>query len=144
MTPRLGAVVAWLLTFSMNGLWIWALVSGRFMDSMQAFLTAEEQQAAQATIVVTYLAMVGIVAVTLAYATVGLLLAWRPGGGRVGAILLAGGVVFTAVPFGYIVGGVMVLENPPRPSRKRPVPDRPGDLRPRILDDPPARGAHVS
>lgn len=112
MTRRIGAVVAWLLTFSMNALWIWALVSGRFMESMYALLPAEEQRAAQATIVVTYLAMAGIVAVTLAYATVGLLLSWRSGGGRIGSILLAGAATFAAVPFGYIVGGTMVLRDP--------------------------------
>jgi hypothetical protein len=112
MTPRLGAVVVWLLTLSMNGLWIWALVSGRFMDSMYALLSVEERQVAQDTLVVTYLAMAGIVAVTLAYATVGLLLSWRSGGGRIGWILLVGAATFAAVPFGYIVGGTMVLRDP--------------------------------
>ncbi len=112
MTRRMAIVAAWLLTVSMNVLWVRALVLGAFMDSMSALLPADEQRAAQGTLVVTYLAMAGIVAVTLAYATVGLLLAWRAGGGRVGAILLAGSIVFTAVPFGYIVGGVMVLQHP--------------------------------
>ena len=112
MTRRAVALTAWLLTVSMNALWTWELVSGAFMESMAALLSADEQRAAQQTVAVTYLAMTGIVAVTMAYSTVGLLLAWRPGGGRVGAILLAGSVVFTAVPFGYVVGGRMVLQNP--------------------------------
>jgi hypothetical protein len=112
MTRRVVAIAAWLLTASMNVLWARALMLGAFMDSMSALLPADEARAAENTIVVSYLAMAGIVAVTLAYATVGLLLAWRPGGGRVGAILLVGSVTFTAVPFGYIVGGIMVLQNP--------------------------------
>jgi hypothetical protein len=116
VTRRVAAVTAWLLTLSITTLWVWALVSGGFMDSMYALLPADERQLAQATIVVTYLAMAGIVAVTLAYATVGVLLAWRRGGGRVGVILLAGGLTFAAVPFGYIVGGVMVLRNPLDPT----------------------------
>ena len=40
----------------------------------------------------TYAALTGILVVTFAYATVGLLLALRPGGGRMGAILLVGSV----------------------------------------------------
>ena len=112
MKRRIVAVAAWLLTVLMNALMIWALISGRFMDTMYGYLSADEQIAARATIVVTYLAMAGIVAVTLAYATVGVLLGWRPGGRRVGAILLAAGFTFTAVPFGYIVGGLMVVHDP--------------------------------
>lgn len=105
MTRRVVAITAWLTVAAMNALWAWALASGVVMEAMYALLTADERRAAQATVVVTYLALAGIVAVTVAYATVGLLLASRPGGGRVGAILLAGSVAFTAVPFGYIVGG---------------------------------------
>jgi hypothetical protein len=112
MTRRIVAVSAWLLTVSMNALVVWALVAGRFMETMYALIPADEQQAVEGTIVAIYLAEAGIVAVTLAYATVGLLLSWRPGGGRVGAILLAGAVTFAAVPFGYVVGGVMAVNNP--------------------------------
>jgi len=113
MTRRIVAVLAWLITVSMDALVIWALVDGTFLGSMLASLPAEEQRAlAQGMIAVTYSAMAGIIAVTLAYATVGLLLAPRRGGGRVGAIVLAGGATFAAVPFGYIVGGTLVLREP--------------------------------
>jgi hypothetical protein len=56
--------------------------------------------------------MTGILVVTVAYSTVGLLLALRPGGGRMGAILLVGSAVFAAVPFGYAFAGTMALQNP--------------------------------
>ena len=105
---------AWLIVVGMDAYWAGTLVMGSFLEAMNAYLTAEEQRVAQATVAVTYLAMAGILAVTFAYATVGLLLAWR-GGGRVGAILLAGGVTFAAVPFGYIVGGTLVVRDPSDP-----------------------------
>ena len=63
-------------------------------------------------IALTYAAMAGILVVTVAYATVGLLLALRPGGGRMGAILLVGSAVFAAVPFGYAFAGTMAIRNP--------------------------------
>jgi hypothetical protein len=62
--------------------------------------------------VVTYAAFAAIVAVTLSYATVGVLLATRSGAGRIGTVLLAGGLTFAAIPFGYVVGGSLVLRDP--------------------------------
>src|SRR5574340_429018 len=49
-------------------------------------------------------AVAAFVAVTVSYAVVGLLLAGRPGAGRIAAVLLAGGACLAALPFGYIVG----------------------------------------
>ena len=68
---------------------------------------------------VTYAALTGILVVTFAYATVGLLLALRPGGGRMGAILIVGSAAFAAVPFGYMFAGSMAHPEPPRPGRER-------------------------
>ncbi len=112
MTRRAVCVVAWLATASMDALVIWALVDGTFLGSMLASLPAEQRAFQEGMLVVAYAAIAGIMAVTLAYATVGLLLASRRGGGRVGAILLAGGASFAAVPFGYVVGGTLVLQDP--------------------------------
>jgi hypothetical protein len=112
MTRRIVGVVAWLITMSINALVVWALVSGGLVDSMFASLPAERRVLAQGMIVVTYAALAGIIALTLAYATLGLILASRRGGGRVGAILLAGGAAFAAVPFGFLVGGTLVLHDP--------------------------------
>jgi hypothetical protein len=60
-------------------------------------------------------AFAGFLIVTLANATVGLLLASRRGGGRMGAILLVAGVAMAAVPFGYAVGGSLALRDPLNP-----------------------------
>ena len=114
MIRRAVAVLAWLLTVTMTALWAWVIAMGDFMNSMMAAVPAEERLGlTQGWWIVTYVAMVGIVIVTLANATVGLLLASRRGGGgRMGAILLAASVAFAAVPFGYAVGGSLALRDP--------------------------------
>ena len=56
--------------------------------------------------------MIALCAIALGYATVGALLVGRPGAGRIGAILLAGGALFAVIPFGYLVGGFLSLEQP--------------------------------
>ena len=110
---RAAAVAAWLGVAALNALWLWAVVPGEFLDVMFAKLTAEQLQLlTPEMIAVTYAAMAGILVVTTAYATVGFLLAVRPGGGRMGAILLVGSAVFAAVPFGYAFAGTMALRNP--------------------------------
>ena len=113
MTRRIAGAIAWLVIALMNALWVWAVVGGGFLDAMFAKLTAEQQTLlTPEMIAVTYGAMAGILVVTIAYATVGLLLAVRPGGGRIGAILLVGSAVFGAVPFGYAFAGTMALRSP--------------------------------
>ena len=87
---------------------------------------------------VTYAAMTGILVVTIAYATVGLLLALRPGGGRMGAILLVGSAVFAAVPFGYAFAGTVAIRNPLDPVANVLVLLGPGARPARIRLDPPA------
>ena len=113
MTRRIVAVTAWLAIAAMNALWVWAIVGGGFLDAMFASLSVEEQRLlTPGMLAVTYAAMAGILVVTIAYATVGLLLAVRPGGGRMGAILLIGSAVFAAVPFGYAFAGTMAIRTP--------------------------------
>jgi len=113
VTRRAAAVAAWLGIAALNALWLWAVVAGAFLDVMFAKLTAEQLQLlTPEMIAVTYAAMAGILVVTTAYATVGLLLAVRVGGGRMGAILLVGSAVFAAVPFGYAFAGTMALRDP--------------------------------
>jgi hypothetical protein len=113
MTRRIVGAIAWLAVAAMNALWIWAVVGGRFLDAMFASLSVEDQRLiTPGMLAVTYGAMTGILVVTLAYATVGLLLAVRPGGGRMGALLLGGSAVFAAVPFGYAFAGTMALRSP--------------------------------
>lgn len=113
MTRRVVAVTAWLTIVAMNALWVWAVVGGGFLDAMLASLSPEEQQLLTPEMfAVTYAAMTGILVVTMANATVGLLLALRPGGGRMGAILIVGSAIFAAVPFGYAFVGSIALRNP--------------------------------
>jgi hypothetical protein len=113
VTRRTVAVTAWLAIAAMNALWIWAVGPGEFMAYTYASLAVEEQQLlTPEMITLTYGAFMGILVVTVAYATVGMLLALRPGGGRMGAILLAGSAVFAAVPFGYAFAGTMAIRNP--------------------------------
>jgi hypothetical protein len=113
MTRRIVAVTAWLAIAAMNAAWVWAVGPGGFLAYMYASLGVEERQLlTPAMVTLTYAAMTGILVVTVAYATVGLLLALRPGGGRMGAILLVGSAVFATVPFGYAFAGTMAIRNP--------------------------------
>jgi hypothetical protein len=113
MIRRAVAVVAWLLSLLMTASWAWVIAHGDFMNAMLSAVPAEEQVSlSQGWWMVAYSAMVGMAIVTLANATVGLLLASRRGAGRMGAILLAGSVALAAVPFGYVVGGSMALRDP--------------------------------
>ena len=93
MTRRAVACAAWLLTVAMTAVWVWVLAAGGFID-----VDARERRrprngcgSHQGWLLVAYAALVGLGDRAVANATVGLLLAWRPGGGRMGAILLAGG-----------------------------------------------------
>ena len=117
MTRRGIAVAAWLVTVAMDALVAWAVLERGLLETMFASLPTEEQRVLeQGMFAVTYAAIAGFIAVTLAYATVGLLLASRRRGSRVGAILLAAGGSLAAVPFGYGVGGVLALRDPFDPA----------------------------
>ena len=105
------AALTWVVTLLLCLSMVLTLTVGGFLADM-----AERTAVVDETVIsVTYVAIVSIVAVTIAYATVGLLLATRSGGGRVGAVLLAGGLSFTVIPFGYVVGGSLVLRDPADP-----------------------------
>jgi hypothetical protein len=113
MTRRIVGVAVLLVIVAMNALWVWAVVGGGFLDAMFAILSVEDRRLiTPGMLAVTYGAMSGILVVTLAYATAGLLLAVRPGAGRMGAILLGGSAVFAAVPFGYAFAGTLAIHNP--------------------------------
>ncbi len=110
---RTVAVITWLVVAVTNALWIWGLFGSGFLDYMFGRMTAaDQQQVTPELLAVTYGALAGIVLVTLSYATVGLVLASRTRGGRMGAILLVCSALFTAVPFGYGFGGALVVRDP--------------------------------
>jgi hypothetical protein len=112
MTRRAVAVIAWLIMVSIDALAVVTLSDGTFIATMFASLPAHERVLAEGMIVGVYLVIAGIFAVTLSYATVGMLLSLRRGGGRVGAILLAGGAGLAALAVGYLVGGTLVIRDP--------------------------------
>ncbi len=108
MTRRAVAVGAWIGTVAMDASMLWVLTAGGFgTQTAGGQLTISDT-----TVILTYAAMGAIVAVTLSYVTVGLLLVTRPGAGRIGTVLLAGGLSFAAVSFGWIVGGSLILKEP--------------------------------
>jgi hypothetical protein len=116
MTRGIVAVTAWLAIAGMNAAWVWAAGPGGFMAYLfESLEPVERQLLTPGMITLTYAAMTGILVVTVAYSTVGLLLALRPGGGRMGAILLVGSAVFAAVPFGYMFAGLGAIRNPHDP-----------------------------
>jgi hypothetical protein len=113
MIPRVVAGLAWLLTVSMTAAWASVIAEGSFMAAMMGAVPAQEQLTLnQGWWIIAFVAMVGVLLVTLANATVGLFLAPRRGGGRMGAILLTASLAFAAVPFGYAVGGSLALRDP--------------------------------
>ena len=112
MTRRAVAMLAWLLTVVMTAAWVWVIAEGEFMNSMMEAVPAERQESHTSGWWVFYVAMAGLVILTLANATIGLLLALRRGGGRMGAILLAAGVAMAAVGFGFVVGDILALRDP--------------------------------
>lgn len=113
MIRRSVAALLWILTVTMTAAWAWVIAQGEFMDSMMAAVPAEQQASLdQGWWMVAYVALAGLLIVSLANATIGLLLATRRGGGRMGAILLTAGVTIAAVPFGYAVGGSLALRDP--------------------------------
>ena len=110
---RIAGLIVWLLAVTMNALWAWVIAQGEFMDSMMAVVPAEQQASLdQGWWILAYTAMAGLLIVSLGNATIGLLLASRHGGGRMGAILLTAGVSIAAVPFGYVIGGSLALGDP--------------------------------
>jgi len=105
---RAVAIAIWLATALLDAVMVWVLTAGGFLDQMATGQT----NITDAMFVVTYAASAAIVAVTLSYATIGVLLATRSGAGRIGSVLLAGGLSFAAIPFGYVVGGSLVRLDP--------------------------------
>ena len=74
------------------------------------------QAVSEANFAIAVIAIGLIGAVTISYGTVGLILAGRMAGNRVAWVLLLGGFFFAAIPFGYTVGGSLVLMDPYDPA----------------------------
>jgi hypothetical protein len=103
--PRLAIAFALAaLTVALNGAMLWTLLATDFMRGLGA------PAQAPLAFAVEYFAIGGVAVVSTAYAVVGAVLANRPGAGRIAFVLVAGGTLFAAVPFGYIVGGFLVID----------------------------------
>ena len=103
---RWAAAVVVALTIGMNIGTLWVLFATDFLDRYSPAGITDLQFA------IIDVAIVLIMAVTVSYASVGFLLADRPGAGRIAAVLLAGGAVFAATPFGYSVGAQLAAGAP--------------------------------
>jgi hypothetical protein len=103
---RIAAMAAWVGTLLMGIATLWGLFATNFLLQVSGGAMDD------AMITLTVIAVVGVVGVTMAYATVGLVLVGRPRGSRIAVVLLAGGVCFAAIPMGYIVGGTLVMRDP--------------------------------
>jgi hypothetical protein len=113
-TPRWVTFLAasvWLATLLMGLGILWVSFQTDYLLYMAA--SAPDTAAVGADdVLIVRLVMAAFCAITLGYSTVGALLVGRSGAGRIGAVLLAGGALFVLIPFGYVVGGSMVLAGP--------------------------------
>jgi len=103
---RWAAAAIAVTTVAMNAGTLWVLLATQFLTR---FVLSE----LYAT--VTYLALGGLIAVSTSYVLVGLLLSSRAGAGRIAGVLLVGGALVAATPFGYSVGGQLVAGDPASP-----------------------------
>ncbi len=112
-TPRWVMFLAgaiWLATLAMGLATLWVGFQTDFLQNLASAVSATAPGVRD--ILVVQMAIAAFCAITLGYATVGALLAGRPGAGRIGAVLLAGGALFMLVPFGYMVGGSLSTAEP--------------------------------
>jgi len=104
---RWAAAAVVVLTIAMNAGTLWVLFGTEFLSRFGDL--------PEFYVVATHLAVAGFVAVSTSYVFVGLLLSGRRGAGRIAAVLLAGGALLAATPFGYSVGGELAYGAPANP-----------------------------
>jgi hypothetical protein len=113
-TPRWVTFLAgaiWLATLAMGLAILWVGFLTSYVVDLAASVPDTAAPGAD-DVLILRLGMAAFCAITLGYASVGALLVGRPGADRIGAVLLAGGVLFVLVPFGYMVGGSLSLADP--------------------------------
>jgi len=103
------AAAVWVLTVAMAITLLWV---GFFTDFVGRVAAMNGVTANPGDVLVFHLVFLGFSALTIAYASVGVLLAGRAGAGRIAALLLAGGALFGLIPFGYTVGLTMTFRDP--------------------------------
>src|SRR5688572_15680469 len=106
MQRRLAAAAVVLATFGMNAGTLGVMLATDFLSRfVRPGITDFDQ-------VIVYVTIAGFCAVTMSYAVVGMMLSDRQGAGRIATVLLAGGALFAATPFGYTVGAQMTYLAP--------------------------------
>ncbi len=95
-----------MVTLGMNVGMLWVSFATDFTGRFRTFGVTDFDLA------ILDVSIVGFAVITLSYVAVGFLLAGRPGAGRIAAVLLAGGALLAAAPFGYSVGGELVFHAP--------------------------------
>ena len=105
------AAATWLATLAMGLAILWVGFQTDFLLAMAA-VAPDTASPGVNDVQILRLTMAAFCAITLGYATVGALLAGRPGAGRIGAVILAGGALFALIPFGYMVGGSLTMADP--------------------------------
>lgn len=103
---RLAAAIVVVATIAMNAGTTWVLFGTQFLNRY------EDASGAAGNTLVIYAAIAGFEAVSTSYVLVGLLLSGRRRAGPIAAVLLAGGALLAATPFGYAVGGELFFVYP--------------------------------
>jgi len=106
------AASLWLVTLGMGLATLWTLLA---TDALQVMSAANGVRPTSDQVLVVDAALIAFFVITMGYATVGALLAGRGTAGRIASVLLAGGLLFALIPFGYIVGGSLVNADPSSP-----------------------------
>ena len=106
---RWAAAAVVVVTLAMNAGTVWVVFGTEFLSRFA------QPGMPESYVMIVYAAIAGLGAVSTSYVLVGLLLSGRPGAGRIAAVLLAGGALLAATPFGYSVGGELAYETPASP-----------------------------
>jgi hypothetical protein len=106
MRRRLAATAVVLATFGMNAATLGVMLATDFLSRFVRPGITEFDQA------IVYVTIAGFCAVTMSYVVVGMVLSDRQGAGRIATVLLVGGALFAATPFGYSVGAQMTYLAP--------------------------------
>jgi len=103
------AASVWLVTLGVGLATLWTLLA---TDSFQVMTASYGVTPTSDFVLAFQAAMIAFFAITMGYATVGALLAGRGTAGLIASLLLAGGLLFALIPFGFVVGGRLVVADP--------------------------------
>jgi hypothetical protein len=103
------AAGVWLLTLALGAALAWVCL---FTDFMTQASAANGYTPSADDLLIFRAFVIALVAVVVAYASVGALLAGRRGAGLIAALLLLGGALFALAPFGYAIGTSLGLRDP--------------------------------